>query len=259
VNFFLAPGDLYSLTNLKDSRNALGRTGYFETNTIEEKRIDDETMDIIVQAKEAPTGNIQLGGGYGSFGGLMLSAAISDRNIFGSGITVGLNLEKSTRTKSYGFNISNPRLNDSDFSGNFAINNSSTEYDTYTTTSRGLSVGIGHRFNRYWSGYVGYNYSQNAYSDMNDANLTAEQRRYYESYAKSSVMTSAMYDSTDDYYVPREGMSFSQSFEKAGIGMDADFLKSRTTFGAYRGLQKLIDFDMILRYKARFNYVADTG
>ena len=256
---FLAPGDLYSLTNLKDSRNALGRTGYFETNTIEEKRIDDETMDIIVQAKEAPTGNIQLGGGYGSFGGLMLSAAISDRNIFGSGITVGLNLEKSTRTKSYAFNISNPRLNDSDFSGNFAINNSSTEYDTYTTTSKGLSVGIGHRFNRYWSGYVGYNYSQNAYSNLNDANLTAEQLRYYESYAKSSVMTSAMYDSTDDYYTAREGMNFSQSFEKAGLGGDADFIKARTTFGIYRGLQKLTNFDLIARYKARFNYVAETG
>jgi outer membrane protein insertion porin family len=189
----------------------------------------------------------------------MLSAAVSDRNIFGSGITVGLNLEKSTRTKSYAFNISNPRLNDSDFSGNFAINNSATQYDTYTTTSKGLSVGVGHRFNRYWSGYVGYNFSQNAYSNLNDANLTAEQLRYYESYAKSSVMTSAMYDSTDDYYTAREGMNFSQSFEKAGVGADADFLKARTTFGIYRGLQKLLDFDLILRYKARFNYVVDTG
>ncbi|MDQ1298807.1 MAG: outer membrane protein insertion porin family [Campylobacterota bacterium] len=256
---FLAPGDLYSLTNLKDSRNALGRTGYFETNTIEEKRIDDETMDIIVQAKEAPTGNIQLGGGYGSFGGLMLSAAISDRNIFGSGITVGLNLEKSERTSSYAFNISNPRLNDSDFSGNFAINNTSTEYDTYTTTSRGLSIGTGHRFNRYWSGYVGYNYSQNSYSDLSDVNLTAEQVRFFESYAKSSVLASASYDSTDDYYVAREGMTFSQSFEKAGAGGDTDFLKSRSTFGIYRGLQKLTDFDLILRYKARYNYVTSSG
>ena len=254
---FLAPGDLYSLTNLKDSRNALGRTGYFETNTIEEKRIDDETMDIIVQAKEAPTGNIQLGGGYGSFGGLMLSAAISDRNIFGSGITVGLNLEKSQRTSSYAFNISNPRLNDSDFSGNFAINNTSTEYDTYTTTSRGLSVGVGHRFSRYWSGYTGYNYSQNTYGG--DFNASAFAAGTFDSYAKSSVMASASYDSTDDYYVAREGMTFSQSFEKAGVGGDADFLKSRSTFGIYRGLQKLTDFDLILRYKARYNYVLETG
>jgi len=256
---FLAPGDFYSLSNLKDSRNALGRTGYFESTTIEEKRLDDESMDLIVQTKEAPTGNIQLGGGYGSFGGIMLSVAVSDRNIFGSGINVGLNLEKSTRTKNYAFNISNPRLNDSDFSGNFSIFNTSTEYTTYTTDSTGLSLGTGHRFNRYVSGYVGYNYAQNKYSNFSDANLTADQKRYYESYSKSSAIASATFDNTDDYYVPREGMSFSQSFEKSGLGGDADFWKSRTSFGIYQGLQKLTDFDLILRYKARFNYVDDLG
>ncbi|MBV5321355.1 MAG: outer membrane protein assembly factor BamA [Sulfuricurvum sp.] len=253
---FLAPGDLYSLTNLKDSRNALGRTGYFESNTIEEKRIDDESMDIIVQAKEAPTGNIQLGGGYGSFGGILVSVAVSDRNIFGSGINVGLNLEKSQRTSNYSFNISNPRLNDSDFSGNFSVFNSSTEYDSYTTESKGISVGTGHRFNRFVSGYVGYNYSQNKYSDVN---TTLVNSYLYESYAKSSVVVSATYDNTDDYYVPREGISASQSIEMAGVGGDADFWKSRTTFGIYQGLQKWTDFDLILRYKARFNYATESG
>ncbi|HEX5710368.1 MAG TPA: outer membrane protein assembly factor BamA [Sulfuricurvum sp.] len=258
---FLAPGDWYSLTNLKDSRNALGRTGYFESTTIEEKRIDDETMDLIVQTKEAPTGNIQLGGGYGSFGGIMLSVAVSDRNIFGSGINVGLNLEKSQRTKNYAFNISNPRLNDSDFSGNFAINSSSTDYSDssgYKVDSQGISVGTGHRFNRYVSGYMGYGFSSNNYSGLDTAVLGYDPR-YYESYAKSSVTLSATFDNTDDYYVPREGMSFSQSIEKAGLGGDADFWKSRTTFGVYRGLQKMLDADLIVRYKARLNYVQDTG
>ena len=255
---FLAPGDWYNLTNLKDSRNAIGRTGYFESNTIEEKRVDDETMDLIVQAKEAPTGNIQLGGGYGSFGGILVSVAISDRNIFGSGINVGLNLERSQRTSNYSFNISNPRLNDSDFSGNFSIYDSSTEYDSYTVSSTGMSVGTGHRFDRHWSGYMGYNYSTNNYSDI-DPTVTTLDPRYYENYAKSSVVLSATFDNTDDYYIPREGVTFSQSIEKAGVGGDADFIKSRTTFGAYRGLQKLTDFDLILRYKARFNYVDDSG
>jgi outer membrane protein insertion porin family len=54
-------------------------------------------------------------------------------------------------------------------------------------------------------------------------------------------------------------MAFSQSLEKAGVGGEADFLKSRTNFGIYRGLQKLTDFDLIVRYKARLNYVVDTG
>ncbi|MBD3798685.1 MAG: outer membrane protein assembly factor BamA [Sulfuricurvum sp.] len=255
---FLAPGDWYSLTNLKDSRNAIGRTGYFESNTIEEKRIDDESMDLIVQTKEAPTGNIQLGGGYGSFGGILLSIAVSDRNIFGSGINLGLNLERSQRTNNYSFNISNPRLNDSDFSGNFSIYDSSTEYDSYSVASTGMSVGVGHRFNRYWSGYMGYNYSKNDYSDI-DTNSTGYDPRYYENYAKSSVILSATFDNTDDYYIPREGFTFSQSFEKSGLGGDADFLKSRTNFGAYLGLQKWTDFDLILRYKARFNYADESG
>lgn len=256
---FLAPGDWYSLSNLKDSRNALGRTGYFESSTIEEKRLDDETMDLIVQAKEAPTGNIQLGGGYGSFGGLMLSVAVSDRNIFGSGINVGLNLERSQRTNNYSFNISNPRLNDSDFSGNFSIYSTGTEYDTYTVDSEGISFGTGHRFSRYLSGYVGYNFANNQYSDFDDTTLTAEELRYYESYSKSSVIASATFDNTDDYYVPREGMALSQSFEKAGLGGDADFWKSRTNFGIYRGLQSYLGADLILRYKARYNYADDSG
>lgn len=255
---FLAPGDLYSLSNLKDSRNALGRTGYFESNTIEEKRIDDESMDIVVQTKEAPTGNIQLGGGYGSFGGILVSVAVSDRNIFGSGINVGLNLEKSQRTSNYSFNISNPRLNDSDFSGNFSVFNSSTEYDSYTTDSKGLTIGTGHRFNRYLNGYLGYNYSQNSYSNI-DTNTTTLDPRYYASYSKSSVVVSATFDNTDDYYVPREGISLSQSFEMAGVGGDADFWKSRTSFGIYQGLQKWTDFDLIVRYKARFNYARESG
>jgi len=255
---FLAPGDLYSTTNLKDSRNAIGRTGYFESNTIEEKRIDDETMDLIVQTKEAPTGNIQIGGGYGSFGGILISTAISDRNIFGSGINVGINLERSQRTSNYSFNISNPRLNDSDFSGNFSIFSSSTEYQSYTVSSTGLSFGTGLRFNRYWSGYLGYNYSKNNYSNIDTTSVYYDPR-YYENYAKSSVIVSATFDNTDDYYVPREGMTFSQSIEKAGVGGDADFIKSRTSFAAYQGLQKLTDFDLILRYKARVNYAEETG
>lgn len=255
---FLAPGDWYSLSNLKDSRNAIGRTGYFESNTIEEKRIDDETMDLIVQAKETPTGNIQLGGGYGSFGGILLSIAVSDRNIFGSGINVGLNLERSQRTSNYAFNISNPRLNDSDFSGNFSVFNSSTEYDSYTVDSTGLSVGLGHRFNRYITGYMGYNYSNNNYSDVDEESIYYDPR-YYEDYAKSSVIMSATFDNTDDYYIPREGMALSQSFEAAGLGGDTRFIKSRTNFGIYQGLQKQTDFDLILRYKARLNLIDQSG
>ena len=258
---YLGPGDMYSLTDLKDSRNSLGRLGFFASNTIEEKRIDNHTMDLVVKVKEAPTGNIQIGGGYGSYGGLLLSIGVNDRNIWGSGINVGVKAEKSQTSQSYSFNISNPRLNDSDFSGNFSIYHSVYDYNDYTTLTDGLSIGTGHRFSRHISGYLGYGYSKNDYQFGSDFNASqyGTGTYYFEAYDKSSVTVSVNWDNTDDYYLPREGFTLSQSFEKSGLGGDADFLKSRTTFNKYIGLDDYLGFDAIFRYKARYYAIIDNG
>ncbi|WP_428739207.1 outer membrane protein assembly factor BamA [Sulfurimonas sp.] len=256
---FLGPNDMYSLTDLKDSRNAIGRLGYFDSTTIEEKRVDNESMDLIVKVKEAPTGNIQVGGGYGSYGGLLVSIGVSDRNIWGSGINVGVKAEKSQTSKNISLSLSNPRLNDSDFSGNMSIFHSSYDYNDYTVTTDGASVGMGHRFTRYVSGYIGYGYSKNSYSFGSDFNTSLYPSYYFEEYSKSGVTVSAKWDNTDDYYLPRTGFELSQSFEKTGIGADANFLKSRTNFAIYRGLDEFVGFDAIFRYKARFYNIIDTG
>ena len=256
---YLGPGDMYSLTDLKDSRNALGRLGFFDGTTIEEKRIDNSNMDLVVKLKEAPTGNIQLGGGYGSYGGVLVTIAVNDRNIWGSGINMGIKLERSEMTENYSFNISNPRLNDSDFSGNFSIYKSSYEYNDYTVDTDGISFGMGHRFTRHISGYLGYSYSANSYEIDQTVDVEDRNKYYFESYAKSSVIMSANFDNTDDYYLPREGFTFSQSFERAGLGSDANFFKTRTNFSKFTGLKDWVGFDAIFRYKARYYFVADTG
>ncbi len=256
---YLGPGDMYSLTDLKDSRNALGRLGYFEGTTIEEKRVDNQTMDLVVKLKETPTGNVQLGGGYGSYGGLLISIGVNDRNIWGSGINMGVKAEKSQTTESYSFNVSNNRLNDSDFSGNFSVFRSAYDYNDYSVFTNGVSIGTGHRFSRYISGYIGYGFSGNSYEFDNTLDLNVTDTFYFENYTKSGITISAKWDNTDDYYLPRRGFDFSQSFEKTGLGAKANYMKSRTNFGRYIGLEEYIGFDAIFRYKARLNLVIDNG
>ncbi|QOY51297.1 outer membrane protein assembly factor BamA [Candidatus Sulfurimonas baltica] len=253
---YLGPNDMYSLTDLTDSRNALGRLGFFDGNTIEERRVDNKTMDLVVKLKEAPTGNIQLGGGYGSYGGLLVSVSVDDRNVWGSGINVGVKAERSELTSSYSFNISNPRLNDSDFSGNFSVYTNDTEYNDYSVSSNGISTGLGHRFTRHISGYLGYGFSDNSYTF--DQNTTVD-TTLFEDYSKSSVTASVKFDNTDDFYLPRSGFTLSQSFEDAGIGGDASFIKARTNFGIFKGLESYLGFDAIIRYKARVYYAKETG
>lgn len=253
---YLAPGDLYSLTDIKDSRNSLQRTGYFESTTIEEKRIDDQTMDLIVKVKETQTGNIQVGGGYGSFGGILLSASISDRNIFGSGINMGFSAETSDRTDSFSINVSNPRLNDSDFSGSSSIYINETDFDDYTLATQGVGLGLGRRLTRFLSGSLNYTYAKSQYSDISsDLNLTQVDQILFEDYEKSAVSASLRFNNTDDYYVPRNGISASTSLEYAGIGGTAEFIKNNNIFKTYKGIEEYVGFDMILRYKARYSYI----
>ncbi len=252
---FLGAGDMYSLTDLKDSRASLGRLGFFDANAIEERRVGANSMDLVVKVKEAATGNIQVGGGYGSYGGILVTLGVSDKNVWGSGISVGLQVEKSEVQKTASFNVSNSRLNDSDFSGNFSIHNSDIDYNDYRVLSKGITLGTGHRFTRHISGYLSYNYSNNSYEIDNNASEFLD-RRYLESYSKSSITASLKFDNTDDYYLPREGFTLSQSLEDAGMGFgDVKFIKSRTNFGIFAGLDDLVGFDAIIRYKARYNFL----
>ena len=253
---YLAPGDIYSATDLRDSENSLKRTGYFEETTIEEKRVNDHTMDLIVKVKETQTGNIQVGGGYGSFGGILLSASISDRNIFGSGINMGFSAETSERTTSFSTQVSNPRLNDSDFSGSASIFTNETDYDTYTVATNGISFGLGRRFTRFLSGAINYSYSESAYSDFSsDLNLSLYNPSQFESYEKSAITVSLSYDDTDDYYMPRSGIAAGTSVEFAGLGGTSTFIKNQNNFKAYKGVSDYVGFDLILRYKARASYI----
>jgi len=253
---YLAPGDLYNLTDITDSRNSLQRTGYFESTTIEEKRVDEQTMDLIVKVKETQTGNIQLGGGYGSFGGILLSASISDRNIFGSGINMGFSAETSERTKSFSINVSNPRLNDSDFSGSASVYINETDYEDYTISTQGIGLGLGRRLSRFLSGSLGYTYAESQYSDyttiIDDIDTDTI---LFEDYQKSAVTVSLNFDNTDDYYVPRNGIAAGTSLEFAGLGGTSRFIKNNDSFKIYKGVEDYVGFDLILRYKARFGHI----
>jgi outer membrane protein insertion porin family len=54
-------------------------------------------------------------------------------------------------------------------------------------------------------------------------------------------------------------MTARQSIEKAGVGGDADFVKSLTSFAKFNGLKRYVGFDAIFRYKARLKVIEDTG
>ncbi len=252
---FLAPGDLYSLTDLKDSKNALKRTGFFEDVTIEERRVNENQIDLLVKVKEMPTGNIMIGGGYGSYEGVILNASISDKNIFGSGIDTSFSIDYSSKSLRFNIGVYNPRIFDSDYSLGVNLYNTTYESYDYTQKRRGGSVGVGKQLLRYLRSSITYQYEQNELSDVTFDSIYFPEGKY----TKSSITPALSWDNTDDYYVPRHGFAASTSLEYTGIGGDEEYIKSYTKFAFFYGLEDLIDYDLILRYKARLGVILDQG
>jgi outer membrane protein insertion porin family len=260
-DIFLAPGDQFSLTDLKDSKNTLGRRGYFEKVDIEQQRVDATHTNLLVKVKETATGSIQAGGGYGSFQGAMVNASLSDRNILGSGINAAISFDISKISVNYSLSFNNPRVWDSDYSLGVNVYQSEYEYLTYKQKSIGAGVNIGKQITRNLYGSLGYSYSKND-TDV-DENATEQTYSIFAqedlNYAKSTFSVGLNYDSTDDFYVPREGFILGGSVGYSGVGGDEKFLEASAKFGAYYGLEDIIDYDLILRYKLRATVLEDKG
>ncbi len=245
---FLAPGDLYSLSELRQSRNALNRLGYFERVEIEERRVSESEMDLIITTKETPTGNLMIGGGYSSYDGFIFNASVTDRNVFGSGISLGFELDTSSRTRRTELSLTNPRVRDSVYSLGFSIFQTRYRSDDYTRESEGLSTTVGRRFDRHWRGSLTGSWSRNdnSYRDADVHPLLIDGET-----TKISLTPTVRFNNTDDFFVPREGMTFSQSLEYTGFSGDESYTKSTTSLALFKGLEPLIEYDLILRYRAR--------
>lgn len=264
-NVHLAPGDLFNLTDFKDSKSKLKRTRYFEDVTLEQKRVSEDKVDIIVDVTEASTGSIMLGGGYGSYDKLMISTALSDANIFGSGLGVSISADLSATKSKFAFSVTNPAINDSEYNGKFEIHNTENEinrdkYDLDKTT-RGFSVSIGKEWVR--DTYIGAKYRFDLIDEdytHDDASRNTNPAYFQDTdYITSSIAPYINFDNTDDYYVPREGYKTSTSIEFAGIGGDSQYMKSRSSFKYFHSIEDMTELDWIFRFKTQLSILADMG
>ncbi|RDU66222.1 outer membrane protein assembly factor BamA [Helicobacter didelphidarum] len=153
----IAPGETYSLGKIQSSEIALKRIGYFENVHIDEKRISDDSMDLVVNVTEGRTGELNFGIGYGSFYGLMVNASINERNLFGSGFGASLYANVSfggdfsyyrggasnffaPTQQAFNLSLTNPRVLDSKWS--LSLNIYYSRYLNYVYTQQSIGGGF---------------------------------------------------------------------------------------------------------------------
>jgi len=100
----------YDAGDIKMSRDRVDRLGYFNDVNVGTEPVpgSPDQVDVNVDVKEKPTGVINLGVGYGSTERAILSAGISEDNVFGSGTNLTLQVNTSRTNRAAVLSHTNP-------------------------------------------------------------------------------------------------------------------------------------------------------
>jgi outer membrane protein insertion porin family len=126
----------YDASKIKLSRDRIDRLGYFTEVNVETPEVPGTTdqVDVNVNIAEKPTGTISLGAGFSSSDKLTLTGSIQQANAFGSGNTIGLDVNTSSRNRTIAVSQTNPY---------FTKDGISRSYEAFLRTTRPPVINTG--------------------------------------------------------------------------------------------------------------------
>lgn len=220
--------DLFRGSALKRSIRNLYRLDYFEDIKVDTLRGSaEDTMTLVIDVTEKPTGTFSLGAGYSSEETVFMLGSISQRNLMGRGQTLEFGGQIGARTSLFSLNFTEPYLLDTNFSLSLTAYNQERDYDSYDRSSYGGGFLFGYPVADYTRFFWGFNIDQstidiktgrealvpNSVNELEGTQLT------------SSTNIRLAYDSRDHYFTPTEGSRHSIFIEYAGLGGNIGFTK----------------------------------
>lgn len=251
----------YSSSKIKESEQLVRRLGYFEEISItpEPTSVEDH-VNLNVSVREAQTGTFSVGAGVSSGEGFLFSVRVSERNIFGTGNALTLNVENGTRNDNFILSFDNPRVHDTRWSFGIDALSTSREYDDFDKNQAGGSVTVGYPLVFLGPEYLDDIRFSLAYELLNieidDVERDASQLvKDEEGTSVSSGFTPKLVrDTIDDPLNPQKGSKQLLSVEVAGAGGDEEFWLVNATNTIYYPLLETSIGSFVLSQRVRFGY-----
>jgi outer membrane protein insertion porin family len=228
----------FSGTQLKKSRDALNRLGFFqEVNLTTQRGRSEEKLNLQVDVKEGQTGSLTAGAGFSSADSLLFNARIQENNLFGRGQRAVLNADFGSRRQNFIGSFTEPWLFDIPLNSTFDAFRWRLDYDDFT---RG-GTGVGLRF-LYPLTALGYDKLFN-YLSLEEVRIGAEYRFEQAEISDinrrsppsvvasegtnltSSIRPLITRNTLNSYFDPTRGSAQEFSVEYAGLGGDSEFIK----------------------------------
>ncbi len=226
--FRIKEGDAFNASKLRRSKQRIENLDYFET--VHLKTIPSDEMgktDIAVDVTEKSTGSFSIGVGWSSYDGLLFDTGIQERNILGTGNTLGLNLMLSEREQQYTAGITNPYFMDKNLLAGFDVFHTTTDnedYSSYKSTTTGGAVRFGWNYTDYLRQSVRYTLQEDEVRDVeSDASTYIKEQEGR--YSLSMIGQELSWDKRDNRINPTQGFYTSLGADYAGIGADTKFVR----------------------------------
>ncbi len=144
-------GGWASTSQIDLSKVRLERLGYFRDVRVETPAVpgSDNQIDVQFSVREQPSGSISATLGYSQVSGLILGAQYEERNVLGSGNSLGLGVSWSRFQQSVNFNYFNPFFTVDGVSRGFNVFARRTNFDErniarFSTDAYGAGMNFGY-------------------------------------------------------------------------------------------------------------------
>ncbi len=227
-------GDLFSSTAIKDSKDNLGRLGYFKAADIDPVPKSEDTMSLLVDVEETTTGSFSFGVAYSTEDGPMGTMALSEINLLGLGLRSKLALEVGPQKKNYTIDFEEPWFLDHNLSLGTMLYSLEKEYMYYTKKSRGGNLRLSYPLYERIRHNIIYAYDDNlGLTDIDPAYLPSLTREDIEGGVTSSIINTLRRNTTNDYFRPTQGSDMNAALEYAGLGGDFHFTRATASVAKF--------------------------
>ncbi len=157
----------YSTEKLNRSKQRVDKLGFFSDVQIDTPGVPgtSDQVDVEIKVNERATGNLTFGVGYSTAENVVLSAGVSQNNIFGSGNALSFQINTGSVNQTYALSYTNPYYTDDGVSRGFDIyrrdvDSSSLAVASYNTSTTGAGVRFGVPVTEYNTVNYGFAYER---------------------------------------------------------------------------------------------------
>ena len=225
----LEPGHRYSLTAQRESFRALYRTGLFRRVdlSLEDGAIPEE-RDLLVSVEESPAREVFVEPGWGSYELLRLKLGVREKNLFGSGRSLGLETIVSAKARQAQLTLVDPWFLNTEITADFPLYYIYREEPSFTREDIGLAASFSRSFGGHVSGTAAYTLRN---TDISDVDADAGADVIDETYNFASIKGQATYDDRDDPFYTTRGRRFTLGLEHADQALGGEITFTRLTAG----------------------------